>query len=268
MNIEKKFALLYGILLGDGCISKYTTKDKRKRFVISITGNYYNDGKFYKNILKPLLISLGRNSVSIKKRPNNGTLEINFPDKKLFDKLEKNNFPIGKKGTKLKIPVNFYKEDLIKEIVQGFFATDGSIVLTKNPNKFYPRLEGHGISRELISQIKTYLNNQGMKGHFYKCKRNKKDLRWKTMQQQYRFQFNGKENFKKFNNIIGFINPKHKEKFQKFMEYSTEYDNSIKKIPTQKQKPIRNKINRKLKKWLHQELNLGPPAHETGALTN
>ncbi len=263
MNSNEKFAVFYGIMLGDGCLSQYTTKDKRERFVISITGHYHDDKEFYGKIIKNLLKSLGRKSVSIKKRKNNGTLEINFPDKKLFYKFKKHGFPIGKKGVNLKIPQYFFDNNLIKQITQGFFATDGSIVLTKNPNKFYPRLEGHGISPELILQIKNYLINIGMTGGFYKCKRKIKNPRWKIIHQQYRFQFNGEKNLILFDKLIGFINPKHKEKLKNFLKYSKEYDKAINKIPTQKQRPIREKINLK---WLHPNLNRGPRAHETRAL--
>ena len=268
MNSGRGFALLYGIMLGDGCISRYITKERGERCSVCISGDYYGDWKFYEGILIPLLKSLGRKSVTIKKRPNNGTLEINFPDKRLFDLFVDNKFPVGKKGTQLEIPKIFYKDDLIREVIQGFFSTDGSVVLTKNPNKFYPRLEGHGISPKLILQIKEYLNKLGMKGHFYECKRSKMYSRWKTAQRQYRFQFNGEENFVKFNNLIGFVNPKHKRKFQEFLKYSKKYNKLTKAVSTQKQKPIREKINKRFNEWLHQELNLGPPAHETGALTN
>ncbi len=75
---ESDFALLYGIMLGDGCLSRYVTKESRKREVICITGDYYKDTEFYENVISPLLIRLGRKKVSIKSRPKNGTIEINF----------------------------------------------------------------------------------------------------------------------------------------------------------------------------------------------
>ena len=38
LNDEEKFALFYGIMLGDGCLSYYGTKEKVNRFTIAITG--------------------------------------------------------------------------------------------------------------------------------------------------------------------------------------------------------------------------------------
>lgn len=245
MNVKENFALLYGVMLGDGCLSIYKTKEGRERFVICITGDYYTDKEFYNNVLSPLLKSLGRRSVTVKERPKNGTLEINFPDKELLEKIRNLGFPIGKKGNSLSIPKIFFDNDLVGFVIKGFFSTDGSLVLTKNPNKFYPRLETHGISRKLINQADKYLISIGLKSKFYKCKRNKKDFRWKTAQPQYRFQINGHENLLCFEKLIGFLNPKHESKFRDFLKYSREYDGAIKRFPTQKQRPVRNKINKK-----------------------
>jgi hypothetical protein len=65
---EEKFALFYGIMLGDGCLSQYKTKEGRERFSISITGTYPDDISFYEGVLTPILKSFGRTSVSIRKR--------------------------------------------------------------------------------------------------------------------------------------------------------------------------------------------------------
>jgi hypothetical protein len=243
MKINKEIALLYGIMLGDGCLCKCVDKKGKTCYFISISGNYYDDKPFYDSIVIPLINRL-RNDKKTKyrNRKNYGKIEVNFSDKILFNKLEEVGFPVGKKGNGLEIPKIFYNKKLLKYIIRGFFATDGSIVLTKNPNKFYPRLEAHGISPKLISQIKDYLLNIGLKGHFYECKRRKKFSLGKNFQTQYRFQFNGKENFLLFENLIGFVNSKQKEKFLHFIDYDKEYSKKMKGIPTQKQKLFRDKI--------------------------
>jgi hypothetical protein len=250
MNLKKfskdqRFALLYGILLGDGCLSRYKTKDGRERFAVCITGDFYSDGEFYKKIIVSLLNSFSEKKVIIQHRPKNGTLSINLLDQDFFKKISSLGFPIGKKGNVLKLPSYFYENGLVSFVISGYFSTDGCIVLTKNPNKYYPRLEGHGIAPNLIKQISDYLNLKGLNGHFYECKRTIKDPRWKTAQQQYRFQFNGEKNLKNFKDLIGFVNPKHKKRYGDFLRYSVEYDLAIKQIPTQKQKPLREKINKK-----------------------
>ena len=174
MRLNKKWALLYGILLGDGCLSRPSNERKAGRF-ISITGGF-DDKPFYNSVVVPLISSLRNKETKFRERFKYGKIEINFTDKILFEKLHSLGFPIGKKGKNIKIPNFFYNLDLLKYLVQGYFATDGSVVLTKNPNKLYPRLEIHGISFELIMQVKDYLEKSGLKGNFYKNKRKKKRI--------------------------------------------------------------------------------------------
>lgn len=245
LTVEEKFALFYGVMLGDGCLSLYKNKEGRNFFAISISGNYYDDQDFYLFVLLPLINSLRTNKkpIKIKKRIDQGKLEILFCDKKLFNKVNFFGFPIGKKGTILEIPKAFFRNGLLKYTIQGFFATDGSIVLTKNPNKYYPRIEACGISKKLISQICEFLNYLGMNGKFYVAKRIKKHSKWKKIQQQYRFQFNGSNNLILFNNLIGFVNPKHRRKFTKFMDYRRNYIDLMKESPSFGRKDIRNLIN-------------------------
>lgn len=240
--IEKeKFALFYGIMLGDGCIS--LVKGKKK--FVAITGSLDDDLPFFENIILPILRELRGRDTKIKFRKDCRAIDFNFIDKNLFDLIFSYGFPIGKKGPDIVIPEIFYKEDLMKYIIQGFFATDGSVVLTKNPNKFYPRIEAHVINKKLVRQIYDYLITLGFKGHFYKCKRLEKDPRWKIVQDQYRFQFNGRDNLILFNEKIGFINPKHKKRFLDFIKYHKEYESIMRGIPFQKQGDFRKPINSK-----------------------
>jgi len=146
------------------------------------------------------LKSFGRKSVTIKERKSCGAIEINFPDKNLFDKIKSFGFPVGKKGPNISIPSYFYDRDLIGFIAAGFIATDGSLVLTKNPNKYYPRIEANGISKVLIQQIHSFFESVGMNGAFYLAKR-KNVSRSYNVQPAFRLQFNGKKNLLLFNEL-------------------------------------------------------------------
>lgn len=121
--------------------------------------------------MSPLLKGLINKVPSIKTRKNCKAIDILIYNKNLFDKIRSLGFSVGKKGPKLTIPDYFIDKNLMKLIIAGFMATDGSLVLTKNPNKYYPRIEGNGISEKLIKQIKDYLVNIGMKSSFYLAKR-------------------------------------------------------------------------------------------------
>jgi len=237
LNYEERFALFYGIMLGDGCLSLVSGKKK----FISITGSSNDDLPFFKEIISFLLKEFRGKETNIKFRKACRAIDFNFTDKRLFDLIHSKGFPIGKKGPNLIIPKIFYRKNLLKQIVQGFFATDGSLVLTKNPNKFYPRIEARVIHGKLINQLYDYLYNIGMRGNHYSCGL-RRDSPWKNIQKQYRFQFNGKKNLLLFNEKIGFVNQKHKLRFNNFLRYNEEYDNNIKGIPCSKHYLIRNKV--------------------------
>lgn len=239
---KEKYALLFGIMLGDGCLSNYLDKDDRERFAVCITCSYYDDREFFENIIIPLLIFLRGKQTKFKERLKEGVIYVNFPDKRLFYKIKTLGFPVGKKGPNLIIPKIFYEKNLLKYIVQGFFATDGCLVLTKNHNKFYPRLESHATHKILLKQICDYLNSLGMKGYFYSSK-SKPDPQWKIVRDKYKFQFNGKKNLILFNDIVGFVNPKHKKRFLNFLKYSNEYDKKMGMTLPKEKKVMRKVIN-------------------------
>lgn len=233
---DEKFALFYGIMLGDGCLSLVNNKKK----FIAITCSLDDDLPFFQEVVSPLLNEFRGKETNIKFRKDCRAIEFNFTDIKLFDSISSKGFPIGKKGPRLFMPKEFIEKNLIHYVLTGFFATDGSVILTKNPNKLYPRLEAHGIAPRLIKQIKDYLLEEGMEGKFYLCKRKNSTEFGETP--KYRFQFNGKENLLLFNKKVGFANPKHKEKFMKFLKYSEKYDQNIQGVPCNKQHLIRNNV--------------------------
>lgn len=237
LNDDEKFALFYGIMLGDGCLSYYVDREGVNRFTLAISGGT-EDKPFFKEIIIPLLAGLGRKSSSIKYKKDCNGIELNFPNRSIFEKVNSYGFPVGKKGPNITIPKYFYDNELVKFVVAGFMATDGSLVLTKNPNKYYPRIEANGISKTLIEQIHAFLISIGMNGAFYFAKRKNINSTY-NVQKQYRLQFNGKKNLILFHDLIGFANPKYEEKFQTFVLYEDEYFKAIKDIPTQKQKFVR-----------------------------
>lgn len=243
-ELDKDFALLYGIMLGDGCLSLVNGKTK----FITITGSSKDDLSFFIKIETTLLKKFRKKETKIKFRKDCNAIEFNFVDSNLFDSIASFGFPIGKKGNKLFIPKVFYDKGLVNYVIDGFFATDGSIVLTKNPNKYYPRLEAHAISHNLVKEIYNFLIEIGLRGHFYKCKRRIRDIRWKSVQDQYRFQFNGKRNLLIFSEKIGFANPKYEDKFKEFLEYDKEYIFSTLHIAPRAMKNIYSTLNKNFEK--------------------
>lgn len=207
LKLNKNFAILYGIMLGDGCLC-FTS---RKKKVVFIAGSLKDDVPFFENVIKPIIYGLINKDIPIRYKPKTGSIQLNFVKNSLFDFIYSFGYPTGKKGDKLFIPKIFYQKNLVKYLIKGFFATDGSLVLTNNNETLYPRIEANGIAKKLIEEISNYLNSLGIKCNLYLAKR-RIPTGYPHRQEQYRLQINGKENLKKFIKKIGFINPKQIER--------------------------------------------------------
>ncbi|MBD3249658.1 hypothetical protein GF336_06450 [Candidatus Woesearchaeota archaeon] len=201
-SVEKDLALLYGVMLGDGCLSK----SGRAHFIV-VSGHMNDDINFFKKIL-PIFTKIRKKECKISYKKNENTIEINFSDKKLFDIFREIGMPIGKKGISLKISERFDKK-LYNRLIKGYFATDGCLVITNNNGILYPRIEFSSISKKILTQTKSYLESIGMKGGLYIS--HQPNGKWNTL---YRTQFNGKNNLEIFRSKIRFINPKHEEKYK------------------------------------------------------
>ena len=201
-KVDKDWTLFYGILAGDGCISVYG-----RHKTISITCNIHDDKPFFDNIVIPLVNKIRQKSTKYRERPIHGKIEINFSDIKLFEDLKFLGFPIGKKGTKIRIPDSIPK-NLWKNFVAGLFATDGCLAIVNNNNTLYPRIEIRSISFPMLDQTRNLLKEYGMKGNVYSINKGC----------SFRLEFPGKNNMILFRDKIGFINPKHEEKFNRFMD--------------------------------------------------
>ncbi len=225
MEIDKDLALLYGILAGDGCLSKVRRKNRKNSFsyFVGITCNKYCDQHFVDKIVLPLLEKIRGRKTNIRTYSGDGTIRILFCDKKLYSFLRKLGFPNGVKGNKIIIPKVFYKKKLVKYAIQGYFATDGCFCLTKNPKKYYPRIESRSTNLRLLQQIHKFLNKLGLNGHYYSVGKNIK--RGKNEMPVGRFQFNGNKNLELFRENIGFVNYKHELRYNKFNDYLKIYEN-------------------------------------------
>lgn len=208
LKLTRDFAVLYGIMLGDGCLSLVYGKKK----FIAIAGSMADDVPFFNEVVKPSIKKLINKDIPIKYIPKKGSIQLNFIKNNLFDYIHSFGFPIGKKGNKLFIPKIFYEKRLVQYAIRGFFATDGSLVLTNNNGTLYPRVEANGIAKDLIKEISDFINNQGINCKFYEAKR--KGSNYANEKQQYRIQINGNINLRKFEKKIGFINPKQIERLK------------------------------------------------------
>lgn len=194
-----ELAELMGIMIGDGHISFV-----RRQYFISISGNLKDEKIFFESVIIPILSKLRYKKVVFKTFAKYGKIEINFSDKYLFYFFKSLGYPEGRKSHRIIIPDNFYNSKLSRFVVAGIFATDGCLTITDNNGTIYPRIEFKSKSIRLLKQIKSILDDFGMEGGLY--------TRFG------RLQYNGKNQLDIFLRNIGFINPKHKEKYNKWAE--------------------------------------------------
>ncbi len=133
------FLEFYGILMGDGWLSRLKHKNKTT-YLIGISGHKILDKNFLLYCKDNIRLLFNRNPYFKELKNCNGT-EVLFSYKGLFNFLNTElNFPIGKKEN-LKLPENISEMgyEKIKHIIRGIFDTDGSFYLDKTPaNKPYP----------------------------------------------------------------------------------------------------------------------------------
>lgn len=208
LQVDEDTATLYGILAGDGCLSR-----TGRNYSISVTGHVEEDIDFFEEVLRPLIVKLRGKPVNYRIREKYGKVEINFSDKRLFTFLKSLGFPVGKK-VNLMIPETIPR-DLYSRLISGYFATDGSVVLTDNNGVLYPRIEIQGKSPRILEQACNFLADNGVEGAVYEHTRSANFVDEYTI---YRLQINGRERAARFSDIIGFLNPKHANKFESYLQ--------------------------------------------------
>ncbi len=216
LNETERLALLFGILLGDGCLSHHVSKIGKHYYNIIITCNYYDDKPFFNEVVQPLIFSLTGRRVRIKERPLYGAIDIYLFSKYLFYVLSDLGFTVGKKKDII-IPSIFHG-DCLKYVVAGLFATDGCLTLVNNSGTIYPRIFFTASLPSAFLTISKYLTSLNIKNGFYTAKRKFMGDSFVYKKQQYVISSNGPINAQKFRDLIGFINPKHELRYSSYIE--------------------------------------------------
>jgi hypothetical protein len=110
----------------------------------------------------------------------------------------------GNKIYNVEIPKHFLNYESIKYVVRGIFDTDGSIIFTRSKNSTfptYPRVEIKTSSEKLANQLLHWIDKFGFRVHL------RKDGISNIIY------LSGSTEVKKWFNLIGTSNPKHKYRF-------------------------------------------------------
>ncbi|MFH1276310.1 MAG: LAGLIDADG family homing endonuclease [Candidatus Woesearchaeota archaeon] len=197
----------YGILIGDGCISKYIYKSKI-HYEIRIDGHAITDYDYYHDYLVNLISNV------FDKRPKPGFrkqclgIYIHFRSEQIASFLTKTfNFPYGKKG-EIGIQKEIFEDfNKLKYVLRGLFDTDGCLYFTKNNSKLrsYPIIEISSHSTKLINQLKSALRSIG--------------FIVKTSHYEDSIKLHGRKNLLKWMEIIGTSHPDKASKFEFWKKY-------------------------------------------------
>lgn len=205
IDIKNKFFLeFYGILIGDGWLGEYFSNKKKSR-IIGISGHREKDRDFFFYCQRNIHYHFNRKAY-FKEKPAYNAIELQISHKKLFEFLYiKLNFPVGRKGTGLKIHPKFlsFGFNHTKHIIKGIFDTDGSIYFDKTPaGNPYPCISIQMKAPELIKQIYEILIQNGFKVTLQNIDNQKSP----------KITLKGKKQLDKWIAEIGSSNPRHSNK--------------------------------------------------------
>jgi hypothetical protein len=131
-KVDSRMAEFLGMLIGDGCISRFISQG-RVKFEVAFTGNlsefdYYND--FLKPVVEGLFPVKGRLLVR-----DDNTVRLHFRSKRLAMYFLSLGLPLGKKKD-ASIPLRVTGRRLLVAFIRGFYHAEGSIY--RRYSKKYP----------------------------------------------------------------------------------------------------------------------------------
>ncbi len=223
---SKNLGLVLGWLIGDGWLSdKYN----------SVGFVFAPEDTEIKDFIKPILENYCNRKIEERKYEN-GCVQVRSASKYIVDFFKK----IGVSEEK-HAPTSLFTatEDAIIGFLQGLFAADGTIGLSKK-SRNYIRLNSSSI--KLLKDVQLLLLNLGMRSSIYNRSTKPKEFKYtnskgelviyKTSGTNYELNIS-KENVPRFLEKIGFVNSKFKAKTQKlkdFKFYEEYFVDSVKSV--------------------------------------
>jgi hypothetical protein len=166
-----------GILLGDGCLSKYfATYDNRWIYETNFTGNMYDDLEFYKYRVIPILRDKFHFTGNYIIRKNCHCISIRMKGKNIFEFFKKHGMPVGKKKKRIRISKEILNSSYVIKaaVLRGLLDTDGHIFARKDEKYKYPHLEISSGSAKFLNDIKSLMNEFGLPAYIHLSKRGKR----------------------------------------------------------------------------------------------
>ena len=155
---------LFGVFLGDGCISKTFSKYENRWLYLSIlTGHMKDDLDYYDSRILPIL-KLFNCKAGYQFRPEYNVITIRINNKKIFTFLKNLGMPVGKKKDKLRISkeIFFSSKETKAAVLRGLLDTDGHMFARKDEGYRYPYIKITSASRLFRKDIKKLIREFGL----------------------------------------------------------------------------------------------------------
>ncbi|MBN2122204.1 hypothetical protein JW721_04070 [Candidatus Micrarchaeota archaeon] len=159
----------YGIMMGDGCVSRYPIKGGKEKTSVVISGNSEKDRAYFEGFLVPLMGKVFGVRINSRKRRSSGTIDAVTCASHVSKWLVKHGFPVGMKGRELKMPPELMSlpPESVNNVIRGLFDTDGCVTARKDEGYKYPYIFIWSISSRLREQVKSVLNKQGIPAYIH-----------------------------------------------------------------------------------------------------
>lgn len=193
-----------GIHIGDGSMNIY-----KNGAIISIAGHPIDDREFYEKHVRRLYKELFDVNVNLRQWSRAFGFQVSSKD--LVQFKNKLGLPLGKK-VNISIPEQIKKDlTLYASCVRGVFDTDGTFYLEKKNRKLYPRVQIVNTSKNLISEVCNLLKQLNIPFGTWSYQPLNKN--WK---ETHTVAVRGKQ-VCVWMNKIGSSNPKHIDKYKKYL---------------------------------------------------
>lgn len=209
-NLSKGLCEFIGIIIGDGCIDSYKTKNNKFKYHISICGHSELDKDYLTNKIPKLIYQLFNKKVNWLYKKNTNAIVVNIYSKDIFNLLTKRfQFKPGKKSHSVTIPKEIISAKRYYKfaVLRGIFDTDGNVFFDKRKRykQDYPRITLKIASEPLFNQIRSIL-----KEDFTIYTATKID----ETRVYYEIIIYGHSQLKKWIKLVGFSNKKHLDKIK------------------------------------------------------
>jgi len=199
-----------GIMLGDGSISKNKCKtgsgghNYQYRTKVTLSSSEEQ----YRQHVCEMFQTIFDITPNIHEKKNENAVDIATYRRDVFNFLTNRvGLKTAPKWERAIIPEKFIgAENVERQILRGYFDTDGSVVLTDNNGTLYPRLEMKISPSPMQKQLIEILENQKLRFGDYDIGKGK-----------VRVQMNGKQQLRNWKAKIGFNNEKHLKKAEKVL---------------------------------------------------